>query len=96
MQIVDAAAYYGLLSVQGPKAEAVVRAIGLVGRDALPRVRADRQVGSTIVKISDATLGEIYLAKQPRLLFFVAADVSPLILLFRKVRADSRRLPRLI
>jgi len=80
VQIVDAAPHYGLLSVQGPKAEAVVRATGLIGRGALstlrsnatedgPRVLADQQVGPTVVKISDATLGEIYLANQPRLLF---------------------------
>ena len=30
VQIVDAAPHYGLLSVQGPKAEEVVRALGLV------------------------------------------------------------------
>ena len=67
VQIVDAAPHYGLLSVQGPRAEDVVLALGLVGRDALPRVRADRQVGPTLVKISDATMGEIYLMNHPRL-----------------------------
>ena len=67
VQIVDAAPHYGLLSVQGPKAADVVIALGLIGRDALPRVQADRQVSPTIVKISDATLGEIYLANNPRL-----------------------------
>ncbi|MGP8020417.1 MAG: YgfZ/GcvT domain-containing protein [Limisphaerales bacterium] len=67
VQIVDVAPHYGLLSVQGPKAEAVIRAIGLIGRDALPRAQADQQVGPTIVKISDATLGEIYLAGHTRL-----------------------------
>ena len=66
VQIVNAAPHYGLLSVQGPKAEDVVNAIGLIGRDALPRVQADRQVGPT-VKISDATLGEIYLLNHARL-----------------------------
>jgi folate-binding protein YgfZ len=70
VQIVDIASYYGLLSVQGPKAEVVVRAIGLIGKDALPRVRADQQVGPTIVKISDATLGEIYLMNNARLSTF--------------------------
>ena len=48
VQIVDVAPHYGLLSVQGPKAEAVVLAIGLIGRDALPRVLADQQVGPTM------------------------------------------------
>ena len=70
VQIVDVAQHYGLLSVQGPKAEAVVLAIGLIGRDALPRVLADRQVGPAVVTITDATLGEIYLANQPRLSLF--------------------------
>ena len=67
VQIVDVAPHYGLLSVQGPKAEDVVHAIGLIGRDALPRVQADRQIGPTITKISDATLGEIYLVSHARL-----------------------------
>jgi folate-binding protein YgfZ len=67
VQIVDVAPHYGLLSVQGPRAEEVVLAIGLIGRDALPRVRADQQLGPTFVKISDATLGEIYLMNRARL-----------------------------
>ena len=70
VQVVDVAADYGLLSVQGPKAEEVVSMIGLIGRDALPRVQADQQVGPTILKISDATLGEIYLVNHPRLASF--------------------------
>jgi folate-binding protein YgfZ len=67
VQIVDVAPHYGLLSVHGPRAEEVVLAIGLIGRDALPRVRTDQQVGPTLIKISNATLGEIYLMNQPRL-----------------------------
>jgi folate-binding protein YgfZ len=67
VQIVDVTPHYGLLSVQGPKAEEVVLAIGLIGRDALSRVQADRQVGPAVIKITDATLGEIYLANQPHL-----------------------------
>jgi folate-binding protein YgfZ len=59
VQIVDAAPHYGLLSVQGPKAEAVVRAIGLFAK--IPA----KPLASVI--ISDATLGEIYLMNQPRL-----------------------------
>ncbi len=70
VQIVDAAPYYGLLSVQGPKAADVINALGLIGRDALPCVQADRQVSPTIVKISDAMLGEIYLVNNPRLFSF--------------------------
>ena len=74
VQIVDAAPHYGLLSVQGPKAEAVVRAIGLFAE--IPAKPFDS------AKISDATLGEIYLANQPRLglrrhvAAFESADMS--------------------
>jgi folate-binding protein YgfZ len=67
VQVVDVAPDYGLLSVQGPKAAEVVSLIGLIGRDALPRVQADQQVGPAILKISDATLGEIYLINRARL-----------------------------
>jgi len=59
VQIVDAAPHYGLLSVQGPKAEAVVRALEL-----FEEISA-KLLGS--VKISDVTLGEIYLMNNPRL-----------------------------
>jgi folate-binding protein YgfZ len=59
VQIADAAPHYGLLSVQGPKAEAVIRALGLFAETpATP-------FGS--VKISNATLGEIYLMNHSRL-----------------------------
>ena len=59
VQVVDAAAYYGLLSVQGPKAEAVVRALAL---------SADIPVKPlNFSAAKDETLGEIYLMKQPRL-----------------------------
>jgi len=74
VQIVDAAPHYGLLSVQGPEAEAVVRAIGLFTE--IPAKPFDS------AKISDATLGEIYLANQPRLglrrhvAAFESADMS--------------------
>jgi folate-binding protein YgfZ len=59
VQIVDAAPHYGLLSVQGPKAAEVVKAVGLINDGALEK-------SYSIVKISDATLGEIYLASQRR------------------------------
>jgi aminomethyltransferase len=62
VQIVDAAPHYGLLSVQGPKAEAAVRALDLFAE--IPA----RPFAS--VKISDAALGEIYLANNPRLAGF--------------------------
>jgi folate-binding protein YgfZ len=82
VQIVDAAPHYGLLSVQGPKAEEVVRASGLFGWGEAPDEppRPSEEIGSRgrsphqfptqpfgSVKISNATLGEIYLVNQPRL-----------------------------
>jgi len=59
VQIVDAAPYYGLLSVQGPKAEEIVRSLNFFSEIPI------KQFSS--VKISDATLGEIYLVNNPRL-----------------------------
>jgi folate-binding protein YgfZ len=59
VQVVDAAPHYGLLSVQGPKAIEAVRALNL-----FPETPT-RQLGS--IKISDATLGEIYLVNNPRI-----------------------------
>ena len=59
VQIVDAAPHYCLLSVQGPKAQEAVRALNLFSE--IPK----QQLGS--MKISDTTLGEIYLANNPRL-----------------------------
>jgi folate-binding protein YgfZ len=59
VQIVDAAPHYGLLSVQGPKAESVVRSLGIFSE--IPAKPFNS------VKISDATLGEIYFMNQPRL-----------------------------
>ena len=59
VQIVAAAPHYGLLSVQGPKAEAVVRAIGLFTE--VP----GKPLAS--LKISDTMLGEIYLVNNSRL-----------------------------
>ena len=53
VQIVDAAPHYGLLSVQGPKSAEVIVALGLTGRDALPRVLPDRPGASAILKISE-------------------------------------------
>jgi folate-binding protein YgfZ len=59
VQIVDAAPLYGLLSVQGPKAEAAVRAL-----DSSAEFPAQPLAS---VKISDPVLGEIYLANNARL-----------------------------
>lgn len=59
VQIVDAALYYGLLSVQGPQSEAAVRSLGLSAE--LPRKPFD------FITTKHETLGEIYLMNQPRL-----------------------------
>jgi folate-binding protein YgfZ len=82
VQIVDVVPHYGLLSVQGPEAEQVVRAIGLFGwgerpREPLGQANPDGSSGASphqlpvkpldSVKISDATLGEIYLMNHARL-----------------------------
>jgi folate-binding protein YgfZ len=58
VQIVDAAPHYGLLSVQGPKAEEIVRSLKLFSEIPVKQFNS--------VKISDATLGEIYLVNNPR------------------------------
>jgi len=59
VQIVDASPHYGLLSVQGPQAEGVVRALGIFIE--IP----ERPLA--ILKISDAMLGDLYLANNARL-----------------------------
>src|SRR5258707_11522384 len=51
VQIVDAAPHYGLLSVQGPKAEEIIQTFGWGERPREPL---------NSIKISDATFGEIY------------------------------------
>lgn len=58
VQVVDVASHYGLLSVQGPKAEAAVRESRIFSE--IPGKPFQS------VKISDAALGEIYLINQPR------------------------------
>jgi folate-binding protein YgfZ len=69
VQIMDVAAHYGLLSVQGPKAEQVLSATGLLINAALNKKRS-------IIKIPDTTLGDIYLANLPRL--YPASDEKKL------------------
>lgn len=59
VQVVNVTPHYGLLSVQGPKAEAVMRALGLFPK--LP------DAPLSLIKISDPTLGEIYLMNHARL-----------------------------
>jgi folate-binding protein YgfZ len=59
VQILDAAPHYGLLNVQGPKAESAIHSLGLFS--IIPTKLLDS------VKISDHTLGELYLANHSRL-----------------------------
>src|SRR5581483_342767 len=59
VQVVDAGPHYGLLSVQGPKAEAAVRSLGLAAE--LPAKPM------SFFTLNDVTLGEVYLMNQPRL-----------------------------
>jgi folate-binding protein YgfZ len=59
VQVVDVASLYGLLSVQGPKADAVIKALGI-----FPELPA--KIFQSI-KVSDAMLGEIYLVNQSRI-----------------------------
>lgn len=58
VQVVDASPHYGLLSVQGPKAETVVPGLGLVTE--LPAKPFE------FVTVHNATLGEIYVMNHPR------------------------------
>jgi folate-binding protein YgfZ len=58
VQVVDAAPHYGLLTAQGPQADAVVRALGL------PLEIPAEPLHFT--SLNDVTLGEIYLMNQPR------------------------------
>lgn len=60
VQVVDVAPYYGLLTVQGPAAEEIVRKSGLF-KSPLP-TKPMQSVNS-----SDPELGELYLANNPRL-----------------------------
>ena len=59
VQIVDAAPHYGLLTVQGPKAEAVVR-----GLEHFPEIPVKPLA---FAKVTNDMLGEIYLMNHPRL-----------------------------
>jgi folate-binding protein YgfZ len=59
VQVVDVAALYGVLSVQGPKAGAAARSLGLFSK--LPAKPL------SVETASDATFGEVYLVNQPRL-----------------------------
>ena len=59
VQIVDVTPHYGLFSVQGPKAEAVIRALTMFNE--IPPQALDS------AKVSDATLGDIYLMNHARL-----------------------------
>lgn len=58
VQVVDVSPHYGLLSVQGPQAAGVVKQLGLFAE--LPAKAFD------LSKAEHASLGEIYLVRQPR------------------------------
>ena len=58
VQVVDVSSLYGLLSIQGPRAAEVVKQLALF--DELPEAPFDFRAKS------DQTLGELYLARQPR------------------------------
>jgi folate-binding protein YgfZ len=59
VQVVNVASAYGLLSVQGPKADAAVGGLGV-----FPEIPAKE---FAFAKFADPTLGELYLVNQPRL-----------------------------
>jgi folate-binding protein YgfZ len=59
VQIIDIAANYGLLSVQGPKAESVIRALGI--GDDLPAKPFE------FVRKAETDFGELHVMNQPRL-----------------------------
>ena len=59
VQIVDVASLYGLLSVQGPKAEVVIRSLGIFSEIPTGPFQS--------IKVPDVTLGEVYLINQPKL-----------------------------
>ena len=59
VQIVDVTPHYGLFSVQGPKAEAVICSLTIFSEIPSQPLKS--------VKVSDATVGEIYLMNHARL-----------------------------
>jgi folate-binding protein YgfZ len=59
VQIIDVAPNYGLVSVQGPKSESVIRAVGIV--DDLPAMPFG------FVRKAETNFGEIHVINQPRL-----------------------------
>lgn len=77
VQVVEVSPHYGLLSVQGPKAEEVVRAVGLFDMPPSSEVGFAPGPGRdhaklptnalALTKIAHATLGETYLMNHPRL-----------------------------
>jgi folate-binding protein YgfZ len=62
VQIVDAAAHYGMWSVQGPRAAEAIRASGLGGEGMTLPAHPHHSA-----KISDPVHGDLYLARLPRL-----------------------------
>jgi folate-binding protein YgfZ len=74
VQVVDVASMYGLLSVQGPRSDAIVSSLGIFAT--VPKRSFD------FVKADASGLGELYLMNQPRTgsagfdLFFPIASMS--------------------
>ena len=60
VQVVDASPHYGLLSAQGPKAEAVVQ------KSWFAFWKFPAKPSHHFTSVNDATLGEMYLVNQPR------------------------------
>jgi folate-binding protein YgfZ len=79
VQVVDVAPLYGLLSVQGPQAESIIRGIQFITE--IPR----QQFG--VGKFIDSTLGEVYLINQPRLLT-LGYDIFVPVVAFEKVAQE--------
>jgi folate-binding protein YgfZ len=74
VHVVDVVPHYGLLSVQGPKANAVLHSLGMFGLPPSGGQSDFNPINTGLptrpiqcVRISDPTLGDIYLINHPRL-----------------------------
>jgi folate-binding protein YgfZ len=84
VRIIDVTSLYGLISVQGPKAEAVIRSAGLGSE--LPAKLFN------LVQLSDPRLGETYLVNLPRLAtsgFDLFAPTQSLVELAQRLSASA-------
>lgn len=91
VQVIDVSGEYGLLSIQGPRAADAVKLLGLTG--ALPQRKYQ------IVKATESSFGEVYIANQARLgtigfdVFVPASQLQPLAeQLLREVMALEGRM----